>query len=64
MENNHKKIRAYDLMEIQNLLGCYQRTLEEEPEPDEFGEECRLMYIKQCDHLINLIEEALFGDAD
>ena len=59
MENLTKKITTYDLIEIQSLLDCYQKQLEETKSEDEFEEDFRLAQIARCDFVIRTIEEAL-----
>lgn len=59
MENLTKKITTYDLIEIQSLLDCYQKQLEETKLEDEFEEDFRLAQIARCDFVIRVIEEAL-----
>ena len=59
MENLTKKIRIYDLIEIQSLLDSYQKQLEASKEETEFEDGFRIAQIERCDYLIRLIEEAL-----
>lgn len=59
MENLTKKIKTYDLIEIQSLLDAYQKQLEETKCSDSTENDFRLAQINRCEYVIGLIEEAL-----
>jgi len=59
MENLTKKIKTYDLIEIQSLLDAYQKQLEETKTSDSTENDFRLAQINRCEYVISLIEDVL-----